>query len=103
MVLEKISRDTADEAAAVRRMVGRDRFLLVTSAWHMARAMLIFEKAGLKPTPAPTGHLVKTGQGERSPGFYFPRTDNLRKSEIAVHEYLGILWAKAGRKGFEFE
>ncbi|MBU2495203.1 MAG: ElyC/SanA/YdcF family protein [Candidatus Omnitrophota bacterium] len=98
IVLETISRDTADEAEAVGRIVGHDRFFLVTSAYHMARAMLLFENAGLRPISAPTGHLVKTGNGKRPPNFYFPRTDNLRKSEIALHEYLGILWVKTGKE-----
>ena len=33
-------------------------------------------------------------QKELSPYQFFPRAVELRKVEAAVHEYLGLLWAK---------
>jgi uncharacterized SAM-binding protein YcdF (DUF218 family) len=93
IVIETESRDTKDQAHIVRSVVGGSRFVLVTSSWHMPRSMAIFRKAGLDPIPAPTGHLVRRGLW--SPGrLFLPCSSGLRRTEIAVHEYLGLLWAK---------
>jgi uncharacterized SAM-binding protein YcdF (DUF218 family) len=93
LVLESLSKDTEDEARLVQKIVGDDRFVLVTSAFHMPRSVALFKKLGMKPLPAPTGHQVKERQG-RSPAMVFPRADNLRKAEMAFHEYLGSVWAR---------
>ena len=93
IVLEEVSRDTEEEAENIRSIVGQDRFILVTSAYHMPRAMAIFNKAGLKPIPAPTNHFIKERQGWAPEDFY-PSSMGLMKAERAVHEYLGLLWFK---------
>ena len=91
IVLDDVSRDTEEQAENIRSIVGRDRFVLVTSAYHMPRSMVIFEKAGLKPIPAPTNHLVKERQ-MKAPEDFFPSSMGFFKAEHAMHEYLGILW-----------
>ncbi|NIS59888.1 MAG: envelope biogenesis factor ElyC [Proteobacteria bacterium] len=93
LILETLSRDTKDEARLIQKMVGGDRFVLVTSASHMPRSVSLFEKLGMKPVPAPTGHHVKERQG-MDPAMFFPSADSLKKAEIAFHEYLGSVWAK---------
>ena len=93
MVLEEDSRDTAEEARFVKHIVGRDRFILVTEASHMPRSMALFRKQGMDPIPAPTGHMVMKRE-QISPGMFFPGALNLHEVEMAVHEYLGLLWAK---------
>jgi len=93
LILEPVSRDTMDEARLIQKIVGGDRFILVTSASHMPRAVPLFKKLGMKPVPAPTGHQVRERQG-MSPGMFFPSADNLQKAETAFHEYLGSVWAK---------
>ena len=94
IVLENESRDTKDEARIIKEMVGNERFVLVTSASHMPRSMALFRKQGMDPIPAPTGHWVKERQGGINPGMFFPNPDNLVKVQIAIHEYLGMVWAK---------
>ena len=91
IVLDDVSRDTEEQAENIRSIVGRDRFILVTSAYHMPRSMAIFNKAGLKPIPAPTNHLVKERQ-IKAPEDFYPSSMGLFKAEHAIHEYLGILW-----------
>ncbi len=91
MVLDDVSRDTEEQAQNIRPIVGHDPFILVTSACHMPRAMAIFEKAGLKPIPAPTDYLVKERQ-KKHPEDFFPSSLGLYKSEQAMHEHLGLLW-----------
>jgi uncharacterized SAM-binding protein YcdF (DUF218 family) len=92
IVLEPDSRDTADEAAIVADMIGREKMILVTSAVHMPRSMALFRKRGMQPIPAPTDYVIKENQGH-SPGEFFPNSGNLGEVEIAVHEYLGLAWA----------
>ena len=93
IMLDDISRDTEEEAENIRSIVGQDRFILVTSAYHMPRSMAIFNKAGLKPIPAPTNYLVKERQA-KTPDDFYPSSMGLMKAECAMHEYLGLLWLR---------
>ncbi len=83
--------DTAKEAYAVREVLrAGERFLLVTSASHMPRAMRHFERVGLRPMPAPTR--FKTGRESPNPlNYWLPAARELRKTERAIYEYLGLL------------
>ena len=96
IIMLPYARDTKDSARSVRDLVGKDRIVLVTSAAHMPRSMSLFRKQGLDLVAAPTDHNVK--KGGLSPAVFFPRGSELRKSQSAVHEYLGILWAKLRRQ-----
>lgn len=86
-------RNTQEEAALMREAVGEEPFLLVTSASHMPRAMLLARKAGLNPIPAPTAMHTATMTTPTDPAFYLPSANALAMSERAIHEYLGIAWA----------
>ena len=94
IILESVSMDTKAEADIISSIIGEDPFVLVTSASHMPRSLLMFQKLKMRPIPAPTGHRVKKRQGDMSPGVFFPSAGNLEKSEMAFHEYIGIAWAK---------
>lgn len=87
------ARDTEEEARLVKDRVSGDSFILVTSACHMPRALALFEKQGLKPIPAPAAHLAKA-QLEINPANLYPSALGLLKAQMAVHEYLGVLWSK---------
>ncbi|NIA09728.1 MAG: envelope biogenesis factor ElyC [Nitrospiraceae bacterium] len=93
LILESVSRDTKDEARLIQEIVGKERFILVTSAFHMPRSMALFEKHGMRPIPAPTEYLAKESR-KISPSMFFPSADSLEKVERAFHEYLGLGWAK---------
>ena len=95
ILLESESKNTVDEAHLIKPMVNNEPFLLVTSASHMPRAMIIFQHLGMNPIPAPTGHKVKDRQ-TFDPSLFFPNAENLLKAESGAHEYLGILWLKLG-------
>jgi uncharacterized SAM-binding protein YcdF (DUF218 family) len=92
MVLEVESRDTKDHPLYVRDLVKHEPFILVTSAFHMPRAVKVFVKQGLSPIPAPVGPW-QPAQEFWSPGNLFPSASGLRLAELAYHEYLGIIWA----------
>ncbi|UTJ07178.1 ElyC/SanA/YdcF family protein [Arcobacter roscoffensis] len=83
-------RDTKEEAIKAKEIIKDEKFILVTSASHMKRAMLLFKKQGLNPIAAPTNHLVHEEKGFAS---YFS-SRNLYKVEVAFHEYIGLLYSK---------
>jgi len=93
LILEELSKDTEEEARLIHQVVGRDRFVLVTSASHMPRSMGLFRKLGMDPIPAPTDYLVKESQ-KMNPSKFYPKAENLYKAERAFYEYLGWAWAK---------
>ena len=86
LVILNGSLNTSDEARSVARLVGAAPFILVTSAYHMPRAMRLMERAGARPIPAPTGQLVDPKNIWSSA---LPTSSGLRKTEQALHEYLG--------------
>jgi len=94
IVLESLSRDTKDQARFIKRIIGEDGLLLITSAAHMPRSMALFEKLDLQPIPAPTDHLYKKDPAGRGLKDYFPNAEAALKSRIAFHEYMGLVWAK---------
>ncbi len=93
IIIEAEATDTKDHPIYVKKIVGSDEFILVTSATHMPRAMALFRKHGMHPTPAPTDYLVMRKEGI-SPGDFFPSAGSLESAGQAIHEYLGIVWAK---------
>ncbi len=95
LVLESKSRDTEEEALFIQKIVGKDPFVLVTSASHIPRAMALFQRLGMLPIPAPTDYKLRERQGEGiTPGMFFPVLGELQSTQVAMYEYLGAAWAK---------
>jgi uncharacterized SAM-binding protein YcdF (DUF218 family) len=89
---EARSRTTHENAvfsAEILRAEGINRVILVTSAWHMPRAVQAFRGAGLDPVPAPTGFAVR---GEFDWAHLVPSPGGLQASQWAIHEVLGRIW-----------
>ena len=85
--------DTNQEAQDVAAALGRSPFILVTSAYHMPRAMWLMRRAGANPLPAPTGQIVHAQRVADRFGL-IPGSRGLRKTEAALHEYLGLAAAR---------
>ncbi|MFL6639884.1 MAG: YdcF family protein [Paraburkholderia graminis] len=86
IVLENQSLTTYENARNVSAIVGQSRYdslILVTSAYHMPRAMLDFRHFGLEPQP-----LISSARRARL--GVLPRYSNLANAEIALHELIGI-------------
>jgi len=84
-------RDTRQEAIAVKALLGKRPFILVTSANHLPRAIRFFAEQGLAPLPAPANQLAI-----HSPLNFWERMIPspywLGHSERAWYESLGRGW-----------
>jgi uncharacterized SAM-binding protein YcdF (DUF218 family) len=92
VVLDK-ALDTAQEARAIAQRLGHSPFLLVTSASHMPRALEQMTRAGAVAIAAPTAEL--TGRPLNWTAW-IPSASGLKRTEHALHEYLGLLALKIG-------
>lgn len=89
IVTEHESSNTYASAVHQRDRLAGKKFYLVTSAGHMPRAMRVFRKQGLSAIPAPTHFLSPVSLRDSS---IVPSGRNLAISDLAVHEYLGLIW-----------
>jgi uncharacterized SAM-binding protein YcdF (DUF218 family) len=90
VVLEENSRNTAENAMYAARILkesGNSSVLLVTSAFHMPRAVALFEKEGLQVVPAPSD-VRATGDPWRLARL-LPTPEALKLTTLAVNEYVG--------------
>lgn len=91
MAFEQEARNTYENAVFSANLMhpeANERWLLVTSASHMPRAMGCFRKAGWNVTPAPTGYFT-TGHLSFAPVFRFD--EQMRLLTMAMHEYMGLV------------
>lgn len=91
VAIEDKSANTHESAVNLQKRLGGKSFVLVTSAGHMPRAMGTFRKLGMNPIPAPTDY--KSIKNYRAIA-YVPSPLHLECSDLAVYEYLGIIWYK---------
>lgn len=89
ILIENAAFNTFGSAQNVKKIVGDKKIILVTSAGHMPRSMMVFRKAGMEPVPAPTDYLTFKNYMAIS---YLPSPLHLQNSDLAVHEYIGIVW-----------
>lgn len=90
LLLESASRTTFENAVLSKTVVGVDAtrpWLLVTSAWHMPRAMASFQKAGWHVTAYP----VDFRAGKHTPWSQYNLDGGVKKWKTALHEYVGLL------------
>ncbi len=99
IIQEPDSLNTYQNAVNVRPILqerGIKRVLLVTSALHMPRSLLIFKRQGIEAIPAPTDFLVSE-QDLREPTSstegiilnILPDAGRLHKTTKAIKEYIG--------------
>jgi uncharacterized SAM-binding protein YcdF (DUF218 family) len=93
------SLNTRENAVNVKKILEQekiDKFLLVTSATHMPRSMLIFQKLGMKPIAAPTDFSVSDREmAAATPQArlldLLPEAEQLHRSSLAMKEYIGMV------------
>jgi uncharacterized SAM-binding protein YcdF (DUF218 family) len=91
-VLEEASRTTAENATRLRAMLAPkpgERWLLVTSAFHMPRAIGAFRKAGFDVEAYPVDWRTRGWVDARVP---FDRlSSGLARTDVALHEWGGLV------------
>jgi uncharacterized SAM-binding protein YcdF (DUF218 family) len=97
VTIEDKSRNTDENArftAAIVHPQPSQRWIIATSAFHMPRAMGVFEKAGFQPIAYPVAFRTR-GRWRNDLRLTFDPTRNLRIFEFAVHEWIGLAayWA----------
>lgn len=90
VIYESASRNTYENAVLTAQLPQIDktqRWLLVTSAFHMPRSMATFAKAGWNVTAYP----VDFRTGTDTPWLRYSLREGLTDWQLALHEYLGLL------------
>lgn len=93
ILLEDRSRNTAEHGPNVRAILESRKLpldiIVVTSAMHMPRAVMVFERHGFRVHPAPTDFLADS---EFDPTImdYLPQAGTLERTTQALHEYYGM-------------
>lgn len=92
IVLEGRSRNTYENAVFTRELVTPkpgERWLLVTSAWHMPRAVGAFRQAEFDVVPWPVDYRMKGADELLQP--FDALTEGLRRTDMATREWIGLL------------
>lgn len=91
ILIEDRSRNTVENAVFSKRLVqpkAGERWLLVTSAYHMPRAIGVFRQADFRVEPYPVDWRTRGYEDVLRP---FPTVgDGLRRADTAVREWVGL-------------
>lgn len=95
LVIENNSRNTYENAVMTKKILDsiglKGPFLLVTSAYHLPRALAVFKKAGYNNL---TPYVTNRASGLRRYTFdhlFFPNPGALFSFEFLTHEWMGYL------------
>ncbi len=86
--------DTPQEAAEMAKLMAGKTAALVTSATHMPRAKALFDVYQVSPIAAPASYHQRNSTQPEPLNRQIPSAYYLYRSEVAMHEYIGIWWAK---------
>lgn len=94
--IEHASRNTYENGVETKHFLeqrfpdaSRFRILLVTSAWHLPRAVGVFERLGFDVTPIAAD--ILSGTPTLDPLSFFPSADAFSASVAGIHEWVGML------------
>jgi len=93
ILLTSIVSNTAEEASAVKGLMaenGLNKIILVTSSFHLPRAKLLFDQAGVDTYPYPTD--FKASSGDVTWLHFIPSADAFRDTSSGIREYIGRLY-----------
>ena len=92
IVVESASRNTWENATFTSDLIKPSkgaRFLLVTSAWHMPRAIGIFRKVGFNVDAYPVDYRIAGARDLQLPFTMMPT--GLKRTDRAMKEWIGLL------------
>lgn len=94
IVMEGNSLNTIDNIREVRALVGAGRVALVTSGFHMPRALRLARQAGLNAEPFPTDWRII--RSARAAWEILPSVDATVNAMIALREYMALAFDRRG-------
>jgi uncharacterized SAM-binding protein YcdF (DUF218 family) len=104
VTIERKSRNTFENAEFVRALVepkAGEKWILITSAFHMPRAVASFEKAGFDVTPHPVDYLTR-GTLKDYWDYTFSPVAALQLIDTAAKEWVGLAVYRLSGKTAEF-
>ena len=93
------ARSTIDSARRAGDYVPSSRIILITSAGHMPRSINSFRDVGIEAIPAPTDHKMPRDPFSAS---MMPSAYHLEVSDLAIHEYAGLLWYRVTGRSSQY-
>jgi uncharacterized SAM-binding protein YcdF (DUF218 family) len=99
LIMERRSRNTLENTEFSKALLAPkdgERWLLVTSAYHMPRSVGLFRKAGFAVEPYPVDWRV--GGRDDLLSFSSFAVDGLGRTDLAVREWLGLIAYRATGK-----
>ena len=91
IVVTSLVTNTADEAIAVKNVALGNKIILVTSAFHMPRAQMLFEKEGFEVALYPVDFKSLTTDSLTFMD-YLPNAGSLAQTELGMRELMGRLF-----------
>ena len=102
IVVEGLSTTTYENLLEVKRIIGYEPFILVTSSGDLRRAVAVARKLGMRPLPAPAAIWASSNYPANMSwiqwgwkvleGMGYSSTDRFSYLQRAYHEYLGYVW-----------
>ncbi len=96
VILEDLSRDTYENALNCKTICERHGFnkpLMVTSGYHVKRALLCFNKVGLTVVPVPCALTTWPGK-KHGWQHWLPSAGALHAAAAAGHEWIGLAYTR---------
>jgi len=87
--------DTLQSARELKKVLPQgEPFFLMSSAYHLPRALYLFQKEGLTPLPYPTNFNYRLCKPSRFFLYLFPQDLYLNFTNLAVQEYFALTYYK---------
>lgn len=90
ILVEDQSRTTAENASQTREKFGFETVVVVTSAYHMRRAVGAFQSVGIDPLPAPT--VYRTDRRPLRVIHFMPKSSALHNAATYLRETVGRIY-----------
>ena len=91
LIAEDLARNTGENIANVRAIVGDEPVALVTSAYHMPRSLKLARRGDLKASAFPTD-FMSTVADRPIWSNWLPTIDAMQVSATALWEYIGLVF-----------
>jgi uncharacterized SAM-binding protein YcdF (DUF218 family) len=88
---EDAARNTAENIANVKKIVGDEPVALVTSAYHMKRSLKLARRGALRAYAFPTDFAASAGQ-QSVWDNWLPTVEALHLSAVSLREYVSIIF-----------